>query len=96
MDEKNVVTAKKHNLEIVKRQNCNMTGVLDVKEFEPQGITVLLEDSVLMIKGMDLHVDHLNVEQGELRMSGKIESLQYHNKASFRKKGEGFLKRMFQ
>lgn len=96
MDDRNVVAVKKHNLEIIKRQSCHITGVVDVKEFEPQEIIIVLEDSILSLKGTDLHVDNLNIDQGELQLSGKVGSLQYTNKSSFKKKGEGLLKRMFQ
>lgn len=96
MDSKNVVSVKKHNLEIIKKQSCHMTGVIDVRAFEPQEMIIVLEDSILSLKGSNLHVDHLNMEEGELQLSGEVSSLQYSNKTSFRKSGKSLLKRMFQ
>lgn len=86
MEERNATT-KKHNLELVKRQMCHMTGVVDVKEFEPQGVRVILEDSILLVKGSELHVERLDIEHGELQLTGRIDSIQYLKRSVLKKKG---------
>ena len=49
-----------------------------------------------MIRGMDLHVNRLTLEKGEVDLSGKIDSIQYSDvnkgKAS---QGESLLGRLF-
>mgnify|MGYP001431248765 FL=1 len=51
---------------------------------------------MLMIRGMDLHVNRLTLEKGEVDLSGKIDSIQYSDvnkgKAS---QGESLLGRLF-
>ena len=51
---------------------------------------------MLMIRGMDLHVNRLTLEKGEVDLSGKIDSIQYSdvNKAK-NGQGESLLGRLF-
>lgn len=89
-------TVKKvHNLQMKNRQECQITGIIDVKSYEPQEIVAILEDSILTIKGDKLHVNKLSLEQEELLLEGKINSFCYTNHASARQKGEKLLARMF-
>lgn len=85
----------KHNLQMKNRQECQITGIVDVKSYEPQEVVAILEDSILTVKGEKLHVSRLSVEQGELNLEGKINSLCYANHTSAAQKGENLLARMF-
>lgn len=51
---------------------------------------------MLMIRGMDLHVNRLTLEKGEVDLSGKIDSIQYSdvNKGKG-SQGESLLGRLF-
>ena len=50
---------------------------------------------MLMIRGMDLHVNRLTLEKGEVDLSGKVDSIQYSDVAKGKNQGESFLGRLF-
>lgn len=50
---------------------------------------------MLTIKGQELHINRLTLEQGEADIDGKIDSLVYSGSAGKKGKGESFLGRLF-
>ena len=51
---------------------------------------------MLLIKGNDLHVNRLSLEQGEVDVTGKIDGLTYSDVETYHKGGgESFLGRLF-
>ncbi len=92
MEEKK--TIRSHRLMLENRQGGTITGVLDVHSFDEAEIMLLTEAGKLMIKGEQLHVKRLNLENGEVDIEGKVNSLTYTSK-TMEKKEESLLKRMF-
>ena len=74
-----------HKLVINNRQTSLVTGVLDVLSFDLNEVLLETEQGMLMVKGMDLHVNRLNLEKGRgiltvwrirrLAAEGKMKSL---------------------
>ena len=83
-----------HKLVINNRQTSLVTGVLDVLSFDLNEVLLETEQGMLMVKGMDLHVNRLNLEKGEAEVEGRVDSLLYLTKNTH-KKDESILKRMF-
>jgi len=52
------------------------------------------EGGVLFIKGEELHMQHLNLEQGKLTLTGRIDSLSYSDESLEQESGS-FLKKIF-
>ena len=50
---------------------------------------------MLMVKGTDLHVNRLNVEKGEVDLSGNIDSIAYSSISQTGKQGGSFLAKLF-
>ena len=50
---------------------------------------------MLMVKGMDLHVNRLNLEKGEVDLSGNIDSVAYSEAGSRGKNGESLFGKLF-
>ena len=50
---------------------------------------------LLTIKGKDLHVCRLTVEQGEVDLEGTVDSLVYSSNEAYRNAGESLLYRLF-
>ena len=48
-----------------------------------------------MIKGMDLHINKLDIDSSELGIEGDIISLEYSDREGARNKGGGFFARLF-
>jgi sporulation protein YabP len=61
------------------RSNIFVTGVNELVSFEEDAIVAEIEDMVLVINGKKLHVNKLNLENGELSVDGEIISIRYEN-----------------
>lgn len=85
---------KIQNLILENRKRLNVTGVLDVLNFDEQTITAVTDLGILIIKGSDLHLNQFSLDTTELNIEGEINSLQYDDKHS-RKKGETLFKKIF-
>ena len=81
------------NIFLENRNKLNVTGVLDVLNFDEQVITVETELGVLIIKGCDLKLNKYNLDDTELSIEGEINSLTYEERTS--KKSESILAKIF-
>lgn len=68
---------KPHNVIIENRKRVSLTGVLDIDSFNEQGVIVLTQMGVLIVKGADLHINKLSVDSGDVNIEGEIDSLTY-------------------
>lgn len=82
-----------HNIIMENRRKIAITGVLDIDSFNEQGVIALTEMGVLIIKGIDLHINKLNVESGDVNIEGEINSLTYTDLND--KKTSSIIKNMF-
>lgn len=92
MEEKK--TLQSHTLILKNRREGTITGVLDVHSFDEDEVMLLTGEGKLSIKGEKLHIRQLNLENGEVDLEGKVNSLTYMTKNP-EKKDETLLKRMF-
>ena len=92
-EEKNIT--KMQNIILENRNNLNVSGVLDVLNFDEQMITLDTELGILIIKGDDLRLNKFNLENTELSVEGEITSLVYNDKSNAGKKSEGVLTKIF-
>lgn len=66
-----------HKINLDQRKNLFVTGVNDVISFDDSTIVVDTQLNILIVKGNELHVNKLNLENGELAIDGQINSLHY-------------------
>lgn len=71
-----------HNFLLENREKMSISGVLDVDIFNPDMVVVQTEMGMLTIKGVDLHINKLNLESAELCVEGEIGSCTYSDKVS--------------
>lgn len=97
MDARQIVNSRKsvHDLQMKNRRECQITGVHDVRSYEAKEVIVVTQDSILTIKGENLHVSRLDIEQGELDLEGTFHSFAYTKHTTLAQKGENLLARMF-
>lgn len=89
-------SGKLHKLVVNNRKTSMVTGVLDVLSFDLNEILLETEQGMLMVKGTDLHVNRLNVEKGEVDLSGNIDSFAYSSAEQHTvRDGDGFFARLF-
>ena len=63
--------------------------------FDIAEILLETEQGMLTIKGADLHVNRLNLEKGEVDLSGNIDSVAYSEAGSRGKNGESLFGKLF-
>lgn len=98
--EENKFTARqpgRHRLLIDNREKIDVTGVLNVDSFDDQEIILDTEQGLLAMRGEDLHIKHLNLEQGELAIEGFLLEFAYFEGKStrFKDRGKSFFERLF-
>lgn len=71
---------KIQNVILENRNRLNVTGVIDVLNFDEEVITVVTELGILIIKGSDLHLNRFSLDNTELSVEGEINSLNYSDK----------------
>ena len=71
-----------HTLNLAKRTALSLTGIKKVKSSEPNCIIAVIENSNLVISGVGLTVNQLNIADGTLNISGTVNSVKYANNVS--------------
>lgn len=92
MDEKKIQGM--HNLIMENRTKLNLTGVKDIHSFDDEVVLVETELGILTIKGMDLKMNKLNLDNSELCVEGRIIALVYSDNEIGKKSG-GMLGKIF-
>lgn len=86
-----------HQLNLRERKTGTLTGVRDVISFDSEQILLETTQGMLTIKGKELHVSRLHLEQGEVDVEGVVDSLVYTEDGSYARRQKGSLmKRLFQ
>ncbi|NLY39727.1 MAG: sporulation protein YabP [Firmicutes bacterium] len=96
MDEKyNLRSATQHRLVIENREHTEITGVLHVDSFDDEEIIMETEQGLLAVRGENLHIKHLNLDQGEIIIDGYVLELAYAEEKRARNRGKNILERLF-
>jgi len=74
-----------HGLELHDRRLLEITGVTKVESFDEHEIALATQLGLLSVKGEGLHIRHLDLEQGDLKLDGAIHALSYQQES--RRKG---------
>jgi sporulation protein YabP len=85
----------KHSVVMERREKIFITGVLDVASFDEDTAVAETEMGMLIIKGDGLHVNKLNLDNGELEIEGNVYSLSYEDIGNFSKGKSSFLNKIF-
>ena len=93
MAEDKKVFKKAHNIIVESRKNVTITGVMDIDSFDEESVVLFTELGELAIKGVNLHINKIDVNSGDLTMEGEIESISYSEGGP--QKGTGFFSRLF-
>ena len=74
MDGKSVVN---QNIIIENREKISVTGVIDIHSFDDELVIAQTDLGILTVKGDDLKMNKLNLENNELIIEGKIIAVAY-------------------
>ena len=86
--------SRQHRVILTNRGTCALNGISDILSFDVNEILLETEMGMLMIRGIDLHVNRLTLEKGEVDIEGKIDSLTYSS-GGHQEKNESLLGRLF-
>ncbi len=70
----------KHNAILENRSHLVLSGVTDVDSFSADEISLFTQLGELTIKGSNLHINEMSVENGDLSVEGDISVLIYGDK----------------
>lgn len=90
-DEKRTVKLP-HNVIMEDRKKLTVSGVSDVDSFDDNTVVIYTDMGELTVKGDGLHISGLNIETGDLSLTGNIYGLMYTD--DNRRKGGSFLSRL--
>jgi len=69
--------AKLHSMIVENRRKIVLTGVKDVESFNENDMIIITHSGGLRVKGRGLEISKINVETGDLEMTGVVTSLHY-------------------
>jgi sporulation protein YabP len=94
-DEKQTaIKQKNHQVVLCNRNRVSISGVLDVESFNEEIVIADTEMGVLIIRGKDLHISKLSLENSELLIEGIVYACEYDDSVAG-KKGGGFFSKLF-
>lgn len=86
---------KKHSLSLIEREKLILSGVREVFSFDEQLIEIETSRGYLDIRGSDLHIIKMNIDEGELAIEGTISEMTYHDSEGIGKKKNSIMSKLF-
>lgn len=83
-----------HRLLMDGRKKVEVTGVLDLLVFDETEVIMETSEGMLSIRGADLHMSSLNLDQGQVGLAGEVSEVVYDEVVGS-KKGPGLMNRLF-
>lgn len=95
MEDKKPMTKLITNQNIImeNREKITVTGVIDIHSFDDELVLAQTELGILTIKGDDLKMNKLNIDNNELMIEGKIMAIAYSDVNQSKK--SGFMNKLF-
>lgn len=85
---------KRQEVKMLNRKILELSGVMNVESFDSEEFLLETELGFLMIKGQNLHIKNLSLEQGLVAIEGLINELAYVD-ANAQGKTKGLLGKLF-
>ena len=76
---------KRHEIKMMNRKCMEITGITGVKSFHSEAFLLESECGHILIRGHDLHIKNLNLEQWFIIIEGTIDLLSYQEQATSKK-----------
>lgn len=98
MDETRQFDSYQHQVTIINREQMAVKGVTHVESFDDQEVVLETDVGLLAIRGEDIHIKQINLDEGQLMMEGLFSEVQYVSgprARGGRAKGRGLIERLF-
>lgn len=92
------VARSEHKVTVINREHIEIFGVLHVDSFDDEEIILETDLGLLALRGEELHIKQLNLDEGHLQVEGIIKNMDYLEDVGLeglRKKSRGVLSRIF-
>ena len=83
---------REHSIEVKGRNSTKVTGVKHVESYDDKEIILKTSMGDLIIKGKELNISNLNLENGSLQVIGLVENFLYVEETGIKRKN--FIKRI--
>jgi len=87
--------AKHQEIRMLNRRTMDITGVNNVDSFDNEEFLLETECGYLTVRGQNLHMKNLSLDQGLVSIEGTIHSLVYLDGSTAGTKSKGFLGKLF-
>lgn len=88
------VKTKRQEVKMLNRKLLEISGVINVESFDNEEFLLETECGFLAIKGQNLHIKNLSLEQGLVAIEGIVHGLNYLE-GNAGEKSKGFLGKLF-
>jgi sporulation protein YabP len=85
---------KRQEIKMLNRKVMEITGVSKVESFDSEEFLLETEMGFLTVRGQNLHMKHLSLEQGLVAIEGLIHTIAYLDGAAA-DKSKGFFGKLF-
>ncbi|MVP02191.1 MULTISPECIES: sporulation protein YabP [Paenibacillus] len=85
---------KRQEVKMLNRKLLEISGVKNVESFDSEEFLLETDCGFLLIKGQNLHIKNLSLDQGLVAIEGYVNSLAYVD-ANSPEKSKGFLGKLF-
>ncbi|MCX7696007.1 MAG: sporulation protein YabP [Caloramator sp.] len=93
MENNKIVKNQNHNLNMINRQKLDITGVVNVINFNEEQINLSTIMGQMIIKGKNMKINRLNVDSGDMCIEGEFIGINYLNKQT--SSSESIFKKLF-
>jgi sporulation protein YabP len=93
-EERKAFEQRTQNIILKDRRRLMISGVRHVESFNEDCIVLDTELGILVVRGVGMHINKLNVETSELDVEGEIGSCEYLDSGAPQRKG-GFFSGLF-
>ena len=88
-------SAKRQEIHMVNRKVMDITGVNNVESFDNEEFLLETELGYLTVRGQNLHMKNLSLEQGMVTIEGLIHSIVYLDGNGAAAKSKGLFGKLF-
>lgn len=93
--EVSVVDSKEHEIILKNRKSMLISGVKNVDSFDSEEFLIDSELGHIHIKGSELVLEKMDLDNGKVTIKGKIDSFNYVNGQKNKANKENFVKKLF-
>jgi sporulation protein YabP len=88
-------SAKRQEIHMLNRKVMDISGVNNVESFDNEEFLLETECGFLAVRGQNLHMKNLSLEQGMVTIEGLVHSLVYQDGSVSGGKSKGLLGKLF-